>query len=320
MKRLVLLAWFVIGAVWILGVTGFVAAADPASDSPLVEKAAGDQAADQTKFIRLRRDDNRRPAAMETAVVHYTAAKRAGVIVDLVGAVHVGDRSYYDELNKLFETYDVVLYELVAPEGTRVPKGGRKGPSTHPIGVLQDGMSTMLELSHQLNCVDYTRKNFVHADMSPDDFNKAMEDRGESFFQMFLRLMGTGIAQNAAGGADGVNDAALLMALFSKDRATQLKAIMAQQFESLDGQMSALDGPGGSAIITERNKRCFDVLEKQLQAGKKRIAIFYGAGHLPDMERRLTTDFGFTRSSQSWLVAWQLQKAKTEAAGPAADK
>ena len=72
---------------------------------------------------------------------------------------------------------------------------------------------------------------------------------------------------------------------------------MAQQFESLEGSMSALDGPDGSTIITERNKRCFDVLDKQLAAGKKKIAIFYGAGHLPDMERRLDSDYGFERAA-----------------------
>lgn len=275
--------------------------------SLLARPALTADAPDETQFIRLRRDDDRRPLAMETAVVRYTAAARQGVQIDLVGAVHVGDKSYYDDLNKLFEKYDVVLYELVAPEGTRIPKGGRKGPSTHPIGVMQEGMSAVLELSHQLNCVDYTPKNFVHADMSPDDFNKAMQDRGESFMQMFLRLMGTGIAQNAAG-AGGTDEAGLLMALFSKDRALKLKAILAEQFESLDGPLAALDGPGGSAIITERNKRCFDVLDKQLAAGKKKIAIFYGAAHLPDMERRLTTDYGFKRSGQQWLKAWELQK------------
>jgi hypothetical protein len=178
-------------------------------------------------------------------------------------------------------------------------------------------MSTVLELAHQLNCVDYTKENFVHADMSPEEFSKAMAERGESFFQLFLRLMGTGIAQNASG-AGGTSDAALLLALFSKDRAIKLKTIMAEQFESLEGHMAALDGPEGSTIITERNKRCFSVLEKQLAAGKnKRIAIFYGAGHLPDMERRLTADYGFERSGESWIAAWRLQKS---AAPPAADE
>lgn len=311
MSRLLIPAWLIALLAFLSG----LAAAEPQAKDAASELAPA-AAADESKFLRLSRDDQRRPLAMETAVVSYTSAARPGVQVDLVGAVHVGDKSYYDDLNKLFEKYDVVLYELVAPEGTRIPKGGRKGPSTHPVGALQDGMSTLLELSHQLACVDYTKDNFVHADMSPEEFSKAMADRGESFFQLFLRLMGTGIAQNAAG-AGGTNDAALLMALFSKDRATKLKVVMAEQFESLEGHMAALDGPEGSTIITERNKRCFAVLEKQLAEGKnKRIAIFYGAGHLPDMERRLLADFGFKRSGESWLTAWNLQKP----AAPAADK
>jgi hypothetical protein len=300
--------WFLLLCLLLAGwLAPLGAAAEPPAVDALPAKAIAD--GDESQFIRVRRDADRRPLAMETSVVHYTAADRPGVRVDLVGAVHVGDKAYYDELNKLFEQYDVVLYELVAPEGTRIPKGGRKGPSTHPIGAMQEGMSAVLDLSHQLSCVDYTKNNFVHADMSPDDFSKAMEDRGESFMQMFLRLMGTGIAQNAAGNTGGVDEAGLIMALFSKDRAIKLKAILAQQFESLDGPLAALDGPGGSAIITERNKRCFDVLDKQLAAGKKKVAIFYGAAHLPDMERRLTTDYGFKRSSQAWLTAWRLQKA-----------
>jgi hypothetical protein len=308
MRRLSLSAWL-LAAFWSLG--GLAAASDPKAHDA-AQGAAPAANAEEPKFLRLQRDDQRRPVAMETAVVHYTSAARPDVEVHLVGAVHVGDKAYYDDLNSLFEKYDVVLYELVAPEGTRIPKGGRQGPSTHPVGALQDGMSTILELSHQLACVDYTKPNFVHADMSPEEFSKAMADRGESFFQLFLRLMGTGIAQNAAG-AGGTNDAALLLALFSKDRALKLKTIMAEQFESLEGFMAALDGPEGSTIITERNKRCFAVLDTQLAEGKnKRIAIFYGAGHLPDMERRLIADYGFQRTGESWIAAWRLQKPDAE--------
>jgi hypothetical protein len=303
MKRRGLLAWVAIVAV---GLCGLSRAADEAG-----------KAVEAPKFVRLKRTEDNRPAAMQTAVVSYQSPKRPGVEVGLVGAVHIGDKSYYEELNKLFENYDVVLYELVAAEGTRVPKGGRQGPNLHPIGMMQDGMSTILELSHQLNCVDYTKKNFVHADMSPEDFNKSMDQRGESFFQMYLRLMGAGIAQNAAA-TEGTSDADLLMALFSKDRALTLKRLMAQQFDSLDAAMSVLDGPGGTAILTERNKRCFEVLEKQLDEGKKRIAIFYGAAHLPDMERRLVGDYGFARSGESWLTAWQLQPVKANAANEGA--
>ena len=83
---------------------------------------------------------------------------------------------------------------------------------------------------------------------------------------------------------------------------------MAEQFENLGGQLAAIDGPEGSTIITERNKKCFEVLDKQLQVGKKTIAIFYGAGHLPDMEKRLTSDYGMKREGEKWLMAWRLKK------------
>jgi hypothetical protein len=292
---------------WLVGMLALIPAALLRADtSPAPAAKAPDEAAPaEHNFLRLRRDDKKRAVAMETAVVRFAGPNRPGVVVDLVGAVHIADKDYYDELNKLFESYDVVLFELVAPEGTKVPKGGRHG-STHPIGALQEGMSSILELRHQLECVDYTKANLLHADMSPDEFSKTMDQRGESFVQMFLRLMGQGMAQNAGGG--GTSDAALIMALFSKDRATKLKIVMAEQFENLGGQLAALDGADGSTIITERNRKCFEVLDKQLKDGKKSIAIFYGAGHLPDMEKRLLVEYGLQRQSEKWLPAWRLQK------------
>jgi hypothetical protein len=123
--------------------------------------------------------------------------------------------------------------------------------------------------------------------------------------------MGQGMAQNAGGGG-GTNDLAILMALFSKERATKLKVAMAEQFENLDGQLAALDGGDGSTIITERNKKALEVLQRQLDVGKKSIAIFYGAGHLADMDERLRRDFGMKRASEKWLPAWRLKKAESE--------
>jgi hypothetical protein len=288
----------------------------PAAGTPDGKKEAPAAKAEDAgpKFIRVRRNDKGKPLAMETAVVRYVSADLPGVTVDLVGAIHIADKTYYDELNKLFATYEVVLYELVAPEGTRIPKEGRPGNSTHPIGAMQNGMGAMLELEHQLDRVDYTKDNFVHADMSPEDFNKSMEKRGESLMQMFLRLMGQGMVQQAAQqqreGGGGSTDLDLIMALFSKDRAHKLKSLFADQFENMESQMLLFDGPEGSTIITERNKKAFEVLDKQLKDGKKSVAVFYGAGHLPDMEKRLAADFGLKREGEKWLTAWSLEKKK----------
>ena len=248
----------------------WVRAQEPPGATPADPKAESKgEKGESPKFIRLRRDDNDKPLAMETAVIRFVSPDRPGVVVDLIGAVHIADKTYYDELNKLFESYEVLLYELVAPEGTKIPKEGRKGGGAHPIGALQDGMGALLGLQHQLACIDYSKANFVHADMSPEEFSKTMADRGESFMQMFLRMMGQGMAQQAAGAKGAGNDAALLFALFSRDRAAKLKIAMAEQFENLEGQLTVLDGPDGSTIITERNRKCFEVLDKQLKDGRK---------------------------------------------------
>jgi hypothetical protein len=259
------------------------------------------------KYIRIERDEADEPRSLQTSVVHFVPADgtRDGLQVDLIGAVHVGERGYYDALNKQFEGYDVVLYELVAPDGTRVEKGTK--PSAHPVALLQNGLKDMLALEHQLQCVDYTKDNMVHADMSPDDFAKSMEERNESFFGMFFRMMGHAMAQQSTQ-KQGTSDFDLLAAFFDSDRAGSMKRIMAQQFESLEGVMEALDGPDGSTIITERNKVALKKLAEQIAAGKKKIAIFYGAGHLRDMESRLLADFHLKRDSEKWLDAWNLGK------------
>ena len=71
--------------------------------------------------------------------------------------------------------------------------------------------------------------------------------------------------------------------------------------------------------FVDRNAAALKVLQKQLAAGKKRIGIFYGAAHLPDLEKHLVEDFGLARGSQQWLTAWDLTTAKEpELSQPAA--
>ena len=130
----------------------------------------------RTTFSSSAFGDNQdeQPTAMETLIAHCVGKNQQGVdvTVDLVGAVHVGEREYYDQLNQLFESYDAVLYELVAPEGTRVVPG-QKRASSNPVSFLQKVMKNVLKLEFQLDRIDYTKPNMVHADMSPKSFRKA---------------------------------------------------------------------------------------------------------------------------------------------------
>ncbi len=261
-----------------------------------------------TDFVRFHSDAKGQPIALETAITHYviTAGPYKGAKVDLIGAVHIGEKSYYDQLNKQFRTYDALLYELVASEKASVPRRNSTAKSKHLITVMQTAMKDVLELQFQLDRIDYSKPNMVHADMSPTEFAKSMQKRGESFFTMFVRAIGQSFRTQMAADHDAPSDIDLLVALFSRDRALKLKRMLAKQFRDIESQTTNVFGED-STIIAERNKKALQVLEHELEHGKRHVGIFYGAGHLRDMETRLVHDFAAKKTGQQWLVAWSLQ-------------
>jgi len=164
-----------------------------------------------------------------------------------------------------------------------------------------------------LYVVDMYRRFIDHARFFPEDFAKSMEERNESFLGMFARMWGQAIAQQSTQ-KNRTSDVDVLAALFSPNRSFAMKRVMAEQFENVEGVMEALEGKDGSTIITERNKVALKKLSEQIAAGKKKIAIFYGAGHLGDMEKRLLGDeFELKRSGEQWLDAWNLSKTPSPA-------
>jgi hypothetical protein len=276
----------------------------PAEASAKTPAAEGDK-----EWVRSLKDDDGGVTALQTAIGRYegTPPGASGPVrVDLVGAIHVGDRAYYRDLNKRFEGYDAVLYELVAPEGTVIPKGGRVG-SDNPLGAMQNGMKGLLDLEHQLEIVDYTRPNFVHADMTPEELFSSMEARDEGFLKLYFRMVGQGIAEQTKAASKGESaEFDLMKAMFSEDRPRKMKVALAGQLTQLEGLLTSFGGEKGTTLIHERNRTALDVLEKEIAAGKKSVAIFYGAGHLTDMDKHLRERFGLRQTGKEWVTAWDL--------------
>ncbi|NBV44113.1 MAG: hypothetical protein EBR86_00330 [Planctomycetia bacterium] len=277
--------------------------------------ARGRAAAADVGFLRMTRDAAGEPEALETSVIHYREKRpdqsaRRPLEVDLVGAVHVGSRSYYATLDHLFRDYDAVLYELVAPDNARVPKPGRKPAGA--IGSAQQGLTSVLGLEFQLEQIDYAAPNFVHADLSPKEFDAAMAKRGESWWTMFSKLMREGMkrAERDTGrGSDiGLGDMFGMLFGSGPDRAVRLRRMMAEQFTDMEVLTSAFGGEEGSTLITDRNAAALDVLREQIGKGRRRIAIFYGAAHMDDFDRRLKADFGLEPVETDWIEAWDLRK------------
>lgn len=242
--------------------------------------------------------------ALQVSVVSYQPRTGGDVRVDLVGAVHVADKQYYQDLNELFTQYDVVLYELVAPEGTQIPKGGGTQDKS-VLSNIQLAMKDMLGLSFQMEEVDYTPAHFVHADFTPQEFSESMKNKGESIFSMIFNLWRAGLSQQLTGQASS-NDFDLLMALMAEDRQNALKTLMAKELSNAEGMMSVLEGSEGSTLVAERNKKALQVLTSVMKQDKQTFAIFYGAAHLSDFHTRLLNDFDMVPVSTRWIDAWKL--------------
>lgn len=289
--------------------------AEDTAVAPVVGELPED--AGKTWVRLLKEEDQVDPLSLQTAIIRYVPradfvpgqpAGEYGRFVDLIAAVHVADQQYYDALNDRFRGYDAVLYELVAAQGTVVPKG-RGTSNSHPLGALQNGMKSLLELEHQLEQIDYTVGNFVHADLSPDEFMQAMADRDDNFLKMALRMFAASMAHELDdASASESPELEMALAFAFEDRARRLKVALAKQFESMESMMAGFAGAEGSTIITDRNTRALEVLREQLDAGVDQLAVFYGAAHLSDMHQRLVDEFRMQPVALEWVDAWNLSK------------
>jgi hypothetical protein len=258
---------------------------------------ADDNATSKNEFLKFV-DDGKGGGKLETAIDTYR--NDTGATVHLVAAVHIADQSYYDGLNKTFKGYDALLYEMVKPKDADPPQPGEER-SNSMISVIQRFMKDTLDLKFQLDAIDYTAPNFVHADLDAETFQKMEEDRGESIWTLMLQQMLKQMMNPPENQPEiGMGD--LLQALTSPDRARQLKLLLGRQFSDIETQMS---GFGGTVLLTERNKACFKVLDQQLADGKHNVGIFYGAGHMTEMEKMLLKR-GFHKTAAEWRVAWDM--------------
>lgn len=94
----------------------------------------------------------------------------------------------------------------------------------------------------------------------------------------------------------------LLVSLVRGDK-NGLKRELVHPLGQGDDQVAAL--AGDNVIIGDRNAKCLQVLERELAAGKKKLGIFYGAAHFPDMEKRLLAA-GWRKGGSEWLTAWKI--------------
>lgn len=274
----------------------------PAEPAPVAPEAAKEEKKED--YIRVEEDD--KAARLQTALLRY---EKNGTKVDLVGAVHIADKAYYQDLQKRFDGYEAVLFEMVGGDQVeRLPKGP-DAPKREASGLskLYAMVAKFLNLTEQSDNLDYRRKNFIHADLTLDEFNELQSQRKESLLSFALK-------NGLSGDKSNEPDPQKLLRAVLSGKPNQTKLELVHTLGGGDDQVAALAGE--SVIITDRNKKALEVMDQQLAQGRKNLAIFYGAAHFVDMNQRMM-ERGFRLMSTEWLTAWDIPKDATVATPPA---
>lgn len=274
------------------------APAAPAPAAPEAKAKTEVGAEKKEDFIRV--DEDEQAARLQTALLRYQKGKTK---VDLVGAVHIADKAYYEDLQKRFDAYDAVLFEMVGGDKIdRLPAGPDEKREASGLSKLYSMVAKFLELTEQSNSLDYRRKNFVHADLTLEEFTRLQSERKES-------LLSFAIKNSVSGDKSKEPDPQKLLRAVLSGKPNKTKLELVHTLGGGDDQVAALAGE--SVIITDRNKKAVEVLDQQLAQGRNHLAIFYGAAHFPDLNQRML-ERGFRLMNTEWLTAWNIPKVEPE--------
>lgn len=276
-----------------------------------------------SRWFRLVKE-NGLPVELDTSIVRYAGVykDKAGVerevSVDLVGAIHLAEKSYYDSINAEFKQYETVVFELISAKGVdpkvsiRAERESQSSPSFSPLNIVslsQMYMSRALGLVYQIDGVDYLADNLRRGDMDAEDFIIQLFTNGDA-----LNFVSDAFFSSFFPGEDATFESWAIALLVSKDRRLTLRRLMAMELlrsalDEIDDASKKINAGGKENVLIQlRNKEAMKVAVSELNAGKTKIAIFYGAAHLPDLERRLENELHLTRDPNTrWFPAWNMR-------------
>ena len=264
---------------------------------------------------------------LQVAVRQFVPHTQSQPVVWLVGVSHVGESNYYARLQKLLNAQELVLFEGVTDRASRA--AGRKNfeKSDEDLGSLQNTMAESLGLAFQLDAIDYERPHFRNSDLTIEQIAQLIAKEGPpggsrqsktaKEFQNLLEMMqGDSLVATLVG-------AAMKLIGSSPKVQAMMKLMMIEVLGRFEGDMSQFQGlpPEWQRLIQilihARNEAVLKDLQTELRkrTPPKSIAVFYGAAHMEDMERRLRRDLGYLPGREEWFSAFSVDLAKNQITG-----
>lgn len=265
-------------------------------------------------FVRCL-DVGRWECVLQTAVVTYTNA--VGVSVSLVAAIHSADPNHFRDIQARLAAYQLVLYE----GWTEDPQEAARAPDSEMAlaRFLMDSSNAVVTLLHdflgfhhvdQWGAVDYLSANFLNVDMSSCDFARLCRERKEVLVQLGIAwtLLPRYVLSMLIRSVPRSWEETCRPLELPRDwyqAARYLYTRESAEMSNLLGAYNASRDAWSNVTIHARNALIEQVLMQRILEGARECAIYYGAVHIPDLERRLW-ERGFRKTNVDWIDCWDV--------------
>lgn len=188
-------------------------------------------------------------------------------------------------------------FRLTAPDGGEL--GGGEGSGGKGI---QQRLAGALGLAFQGDAMDHTGANWRNSDMTISQLRGRMRERGaeEQAEALLGMLDGSSLGSRFAGmimrvieNSPTMGAMGRLMLIEMLSRAEELLEVA----PGMEGMMAAILDDRNAVVIGDLRK----IIEDEPGVGT--VGIIYGAGHLPDLHRRLVEELGYSAAEERWLTA-----------------
>lgn len=266
---------------------------------------------------------------LQIALRKFVPAQGTGPAVWLAAVMHVGEPKYYQQLQTFLAKQTVVLYEGVNPEAhphhvqeatDDVPRTAE--PGTNETYSLQSALARSLGLVFQLEAIDYDRSNFLNSDLSIEQiqhimagghFAAAGQPSTNLTFDVLLQIM------DGSSFLGSLVKTALHFVAGNMQVQAVAKLTLIEAIGRLKGNLAEMQGlpPDWQeliqVLIEARDQNLVNDLKSELQQvpASGSIAVFYGAGHMDDLETRVTHALHYKPADEIWLPAFSVDLRQT---------
>jgi hypothetical protein len=274
-------------------------------------------------YVRMFQADSNH-VALQIAAKKFVPVTGKGPAIWMTGVCHIGESNYFVRLQQHLDTKTLVLFEGIGDASTHNPPPPRPNAvgtnstsdETLPkpkLSTLQFSIADSLGLTFQLEAIDYDRPNFRNSDLSVEQLQELMTESGGA--GSFNRLL-----QTMEGGSwlDAIMQISLRFLGTNPKLQALSKLMLIEVLGQMEGDLEQLSLPPEvkrllDVLIARRNQKVLSDLKLELRHIRRRdsLAVFYGTGHMPDLEERLRRDFQYQPTEQIWFTAFSVNFAQT---------